>query len=399
VYVAANDGMMHCFDATDGTELWAYIPNDQLSRLKELMDPAYCHNYYLNMTPGAYDVPIGGQWKTILVGGEAQGGNGLFALDVTSPSPDTVRLLWDISPSQLKGGYYPPTMIRDRFLNQHVLVMGTGYDASSAQANLLAFDPATGSLLRTIALGSPSAGNKVSKAVAFDVDFDGYEDRLYVGDLSGKMWRVDLTTNPWSVTALFSGSQPIQAPPLVSTDELGRPMVFFGTGRFMTAADLSSTTQQSIYGLIDNNSGTTLTVSNLVNQTTGYTAVTSGSRGWYFNLGNSGERVTRSAALIAGTLFVPTFAPTTAACTGGGRSWLYTADFRDGSIPDTYAGIEQNSTTGRGQSMGDGILADPTVDLVNEQLILQSSNAVLLTEDISANLRKLMVRAWRQRWN
>ena len=49
--------------------------------------------------------------------------------------------------------------------------------------------------------------------------------------------------------------------------------------------------------------------------------------------------------------------------------------------------------------MGDGILADPTVDLVNEQLILQSSNAVLLTEDISAGLKKLMVRSWRQKWN
>ena len=49
--------------------------------------------------------------------------------------------------------------------------------------------------------------------------------------------------------------------------------------------------------------------------------------------------------------------------------------------------------------MGDGILADPTVDLVNEKLILQSSNAVLLTEDLSAGLRKLAVRSWKQKWN
>ncbi len=399
VYVAANDGMLHCFNVEDGSELWSYIPNDQLSKLKLLMDPAYCHEYFLNMTPGAYDVKFGNSWRTILVGGEAQGGNGLFALDVTSPDPDSVRLLWDVSPAQLKGAWSPPTMVMDRALNRQVLVIGTGYDPSVAQANLLVIDPTNGSILRTIALGSPSAANKISKAVAFDRDFDGYEDRLYVGDLTGKLWRVDLTTNPWSVSVLFSGTQPIQAPPVLSMDEFSRAMLFFGTGRFLTAADLTSITQQSVYAIIDDNSGNTVTMANLVNQSTSFNPLGGSAKGWYFNLGNTGERVTRSAAVIAGTLFVPTFAPTTAACAGGGRSWLYTADYRDGSIPDTYAGVEQNSVTGRGQSMGDGILADPTVDLVNEQLILQSSNAVLLTEDLSANLKKLTVRSWRERWN
>ena len=33
LYVAANDGMLHCFDISDGSELWAYIPKDQLPNL------------------------------------------------------------------------------------------------------------------------------------------------------------------------------------------------------------------------------------------------------------------------------------------------------------------------------------------------------------------------------
>lgn len=399
LYVAANDGMLHCFDVANGTELWAYVPKDQLTNLDVLMDPGYCHNYFLNMTPAAYDLKIGTAWKTILIGGEAQGGNGLFALDVTNPEPDSVRLLWDISPAALKGAWGGPTLVMDRQLNRHVLCIGTGYDASNAQTNLMVIDPVNGATLRTLALGSPVAGNKVTRGVAIDLDFNGYEDLLYVGDLVGNVWRVDLTVNNWSVSKLFSGSQPIQSQPVVTTDELGRAMLFFGTGRFMLAGDQSTSTQQAVYGIIDNNSGGTLTSADLVNQTTTFTALTSGSRGWYINLPNTGERITRTAALIAGVLHIPSFAPTATACAGGGQSWLYSVDYADGSAPDNANGAENNTVAGRSQSMGDGILADPTVDLVNEQLILQSSNAVLLTENISAGLKKLMVRSWRQRWN
>lgn len=399
VYTAANDGMLHCFDANDGSELWAYIPKDQLPNLSALMDPAYCHNYFLNMTPGAYDLYLNGRWRTVIVGGEAQGGNGLFALDVTTPAPDSIRLLWDISPTALKGAWAAPTVVRDRQLNRQVLCIGTGYDASSAQANLLVIDPENGSILRTFALGSPAAGNKITKTVVFDRDFDGYEDVLYAGDLSGRMYRVDLTRNPWAVSTLFNGTQPIQGSPVATTDELSRDMVFFGTGQYITASDPSSMVQQTVYGVIDDNSGATLTRANLINQTTTFTPLGTGARGWYMDLPAGGERVTRSAALIAGTLWVPSFAPTTAACAGGGQSWLYSFDYRDGSAPDRRNGQENDTANGRGKSMGDGIMADPTVDLVNEKLILQSSNAVLLTEDLSAELKKLAIRAWRQRWN
>jgi type IV pilus assembly protein PilY1 len=399
VYVAANDGMLHCFDVNDGTELWSYIPNDQLSKLSTLLDPAYCHNYFLNMTPGAYDIYLNGGWRTVVVGGEAQGGNGLFALDVTSPAADSVSLLWDVSHAALKGAWAPPTMVRDRQLGRSVMCIGTGYDANVAQANLLVLDPVNGSILRTFPLGAAVAGNKVTKAVAFDSDFDGYEDRLYMGDLSGKLYRVDLTTNPWTVTTLYSGSQPIQGPPALTVDELGRALLCFGTGRFVTAADPGSLTMQSIYGIIDDNTSTVVTRTNLVDQTSSITGLTSGQRGWYIDLANSGERIIRNAVIIAGTLYVPSFAPTASACSGGSQSWLYSLDFRDGSAPDHVNGAENNTISDRSQSMGDGILADPTVDMVNEQLILQSSNAVLLTEDLSENLRKLAVRSWRQRWN
>jgi len=48
VYVGANDGMLHCFDVITGEELWAYIPYNQVSRLKEMwpVDQASSLRYF-----------------------------------------------------------------------------------------------------------------------------------------------------------------------------------------------------------------------------------------------------------------------------------------------------------------------------------------------------------------
>jgi Tfp pilus tip-associated adhesin PilY1 len=183
-------------------------------------------------------------------------------------------------------------------------------------------------------------------------------------------------------------------------DALGRPMVFFGTGRYLTDADLTNTDAQTFYGIVDDGSGGTVTLSDLVNQTSSITAAMTGKRGWYVSLVQAtGERVTRRPALIAGTLYVPSFRPNAGACMGGGDSWLYSFDYKDGSAPSHANGAENNTTAGRVESKGSGILADPSVDIVNEQLVLQSSNASLLTKAFNAGLKKLVVRSWRQKWN
>jgi type IV pilus assembly protein PilY1 len=38
IFVGANDGMLHCIDDVTGNEVWAFIPLDQLGRLKKLND-------------------------------------------------------------------------------------------------------------------------------------------------------------------------------------------------------------------------------------------------------------------------------------------------------------------------------------------------------------------------
>jgi type IV pilus assembly protein PilY1 len=214
------------------------------------------------------------------------------------------------------------------------------------------------------------------------------------------VWRVNLESNPWSVTLLFDCGKPIQAAPVLTLDALGRVMVFFGTGRYLEDADLTTTNQQSFYAIVDDGSGATVSSSNLVDQTSSINAVTSGKRGWFINLVQaSGERITRRPALLEGTLYVPSFRPSAGSCLGGGESWLYSLDYKDGSAPSNANGTENNVTAGRVESKGAGILADPSVDLLNEDLILQSSNASLVTKPFNAGLKKLVVRSWRQKWN
>ena len=113
VYVGANDGMLHAFDADDGTEVFAYVPDKILADrpyanpLFQLTSPAYGHKYFVDGTPAVNDVfidPTGGSdrtWSTVLIGSLRAGGKGYFALDVTDPSAyDTegnaaARVLWE----------------------------------------------------------------------------------------------------------------------------------------------------------------------------------------------------------------------------------------------------------------------------------------------------------------
>src|SRR5262249_28178452 len=50
IFVGANDGMMHCFDARTGVELWAFIPFNLLPKLKALQSgqPVSLFNYFVD---------------------------------------------------------------------------------------------------------------------------------------------------------------------------------------------------------------------------------------------------------------------------------------------------------------------------------------------------------------
>ncbi len=123
VYVAANDGMLHAFDATqnaDGTrtstsgnELWAYVPRAVYPNLGALtLSKNFKPVSGVDATPVTRDVffpnsgGTDGSWHTILVGGLRLGGRGVYALDITNPltvneSTASSSVLWEFNADML----------------------------------------------------------------------------------------------------------------------------------------------------------------------------------------------------------------------------------------------------------------------------------------------------------
>jgi hypothetical protein len=281
VYVGANDGMLHAFDADDGNEAWAYVPSMLLGELDRLAGRPYSHHYTVDGLTAVQDVyasiPSGAKtWRTVLVGGLGAGGKGWYALDITDPvladatlsTGSNLKSLWEIDASDSVGGddlgysYGKPVIAKLNDGNWYV-VMGNGYGSVNAEAKLLIVNIATGVIFKSLSTGTGTTAspNGLSAAALIDTDGDGDVDAAYAGDLDGDLWKFDLSsTSPgsWGVAygkPLYDGltTQPITTRPDISSHPTVGNIVFFATGRLFTQElDHADTSIQAIYGIWDN---------------------------------------------------------------------------------------------------------------------------------------------------
>jgi type IV pilus assembly protein PilY1 len=394
IYIGSNDGMLHCFSASNGQEKWAYIPNEVLSKLKYLADPEYCHNFFVNLTPKVVDAYVNGQWRTILIGGEREGGDSYFALDITYPDYPTP--MWEVSIPELNHSWTKPAVARVERLNKFVVFMSSGPDETNGCAYLFALDLYDGSVIWSDLLSTISGTNMATAPVTIDIDFDDYDDLLYLADLGGNIWRVDLRGNSWETSLLFQTNQPISAEPILTMDLEGYVHLYFGTGEYMVPADVDDTSQQTFYSVIDDHSTSTLGRSNLVDQTYSINPIPATKKGWFVDLVMApGERIVKPDALVSGVVYFTSFQPTDEVCTAGGRSWLYAVDYLDASAPDNKDGSENDTTEDRVESLGDGFTSEPVIDIVNENVIVQSSDTKISVVQTKTAIRHLIVRSWR----
>ncbi|MDH5631850.1 MAG: PilC/PilY family type IV pilus protein [Gammaproteobacteria bacterium] len=309
IYVGANDGMLHAFDAETGEEKLAYVPSSIYHKLPELTDPAYSHQYYVDETPVAGDAFYNGAWHTVLLGSLRGGGKSVFALDITDPLPYTDSLgtrhsykanfaennaanivMWEFTDPDLGFTFGKPAI--GRLANgKWVAIFGNGYNSSiplpgdtsvcgtsyscSGKAHLFIVDIETGALLKKIntGAGSATAPNGLNAPSLVDDNNDSIVDLVYAGDLQGNLWKFDVssaTSSGWVVSKNVGGKpaplftatddngipQPITSAPEIAdqTSAAGGLMVFFGTGRYLGKSDIivSPTTQmQSFYGIWD----------------------------------------------------------------------------------------------------------------------------------------------------
>src|SRR5690606_40054991 len=62
VYVGANDGMLHAFNADTGKEMWAYVPSMVLPHMKLLADSDYANRHRFFVDGRSEERRVGREW-------------------------------------------------------------------------------------------------------------------------------------------------------------------------------------------------------------------------------------------------------------------------------------------------------------------------------------------------
>lgn len=295
VYVGANDGMLHAFDAQSGAEVFAFVPTAVLKKMHKYTGHKYqggAHLYSVDGTPVVRDVYINGEWRTVLIGTLRAGGKSLFALDITDPTQ--ITLLWEVTNEtvgyeNLGHTFAQPEIVR-LHSGQWAILLGNGYESDTNAASLMVIDIADGALLTELVVDDGSAGpNGLSSVRGADNNGDGIVDYAYAGDLKGNLWRFDLieTTADTSIPDPFlrtlqsgvtpasfqvsygghplftakdttaaadSQAQAITAPPALVRHPTRRGyIVVFGTGKYFETADAAPDTSRNmtVYGIWD----------------------------------------------------------------------------------------------------------------------------------------------------
>jgi type IV pilus assembly protein PilY1 len=399
VYVGANDGMLHAFNAATGAEAWAYIPTMVIPYLYKLADTAYAtnHRFYVDGQVTVGDAQDGGTWKTVLIGGLGGGGKGFYALDVTDPA--SPRALWEFSSADdgdMGFSYGNPILTKRNSDDRWVVIFTSGYNntGGDSKGRLYVLDAFTGTRLAEIitdnAVTDPNVSG-ISRINNFVLStlVDNNTQYVYGGDLGGALWRFDIDTNSsqrLGRTSATTGNQPITVRPELARirDTTGTyyRVVYFGTGRYLGFGDISSTAPstaiaQAVYAIKDTGSDLgvlTASGANLVRQTMN-TAVTPRTvptpvavdwqlrNGWYVTL-PVGERVNVDLRLQLGTLVALSNEPNDNYCSVGGRSWLYSFDYLSG------ASVSAANDGTVGQLAGNSIASGVTmIRLPNQKLI------------------------------
>jgi type IV pilus assembly protein PilY1 len=286
IYAGANDGVLHAIDDDNGSEVWGFIPPNQLERLTLLNNND--HDYFLDGSPTVFY----GTSQWILINGERRGGSNYTAIDITSPTAP--RWLYSIGREFLNPGSEPYERLGQSWAKaesatlatgvtvtttttpscsltidtttEDVFLMAGGYDNNQDQQTpasqdtvgraLFAIKAANGQLVSNFSFNGTTSGIGMTHSMvdmtALDHDGDGIVSRIYAGDLGGNMFAfkdddvhtyticgqpVDqiIANGIWTTTfKLFNASADgVQRKILYAPDAIGEDFgetIFFGTG-------------------------------------------------------------------------------------------------------------------------------------------------------------------------
>ena len=424
IFVGSNDGMLHAFDDSDGRELWAFVPPIFLKTIRHVR--AATHRYFVDGSPVIWsrenpsdgDVnidPTDPEDQVLLICGLRRGGEGYFALDVTDPDEPKIPAGWAAwgiweSGAWRSTGMIGPDMTTESVdemtatypysemgqtwskprigmvdvggVKKWVAFVGGGYDATNEDPippladekgrAVYCFDIQNGSRTwgYTHANDATMAHAIPSDVALLDANGDNTVDRIYVGDLGGRIWRFD-----WGASAKLvfesGGDRKIFYPPDV-VEEDAYPMLFFGSGD--RAHPNAKTVIDRIYAVKDRRE-TILDESDLADVTLDklqdedfadeHEAIRVNlalEDGWYIRLVNEetdaaeGEKSLSRAIVFGGVAFMTTFTPPDEVlegedpcAVGQGTAKVYALDYKTGEAAlnlelgnDTASGVVLN---------------------------------------------------------
>jgi len=431
----ANDGMLHAFRESDGSELWAFIPPDLLGNLKTLTVTNGEHDSYVDGTPVAADIKVGSTWKTILVFGLRRGGPFYYALDITDINNPTY--LWSFTDTKIAETWSEPAIgkVKIGTADKYVMFVGGGFDSAINNAHgkaLLAVDLSNGSLLWQYYNNGTADDRQYmnfslpEKATAVDLDNNGYVDHVYVGDVGGQLWKFDVSataTTSWTGKRLFVAVPTQTNPP--AAGEFYPAQAFFGAPSLAWAPGMSlwvfigtgdryhpnSAASNRFYGIKDDTTmgnSSFLSESNLADVTT---TNGTGANGWFVKLG-SNEKVLAAPNVFNSQVIFTSFTPTTAvSCTSGsGTARLYDVQMLTGyaavDFSTGYALTSTGASSARSTVIGQGIPSMPVIVVTppgtsggsaTSSVIVSTTNQQLPNNAIPPPGFLKQIRAWRER--
>jgi len=409
--------------------------------------------FYPTPTAATKD-PSGSEWRTVVLGGLRQGGRSYYALDITDPSAigypaymwefpreDAASAITDLMGESWSDPIITKVRVRvdgddndGQGFERWVAIFAGGYDPegdpnahssydveSLGGRTILMLDVTTGEILAvkqfdptgttattdpaTYLYDSAEAERSMHYAIAstpavYDLDFDGYADVVYVGDLGGNVWKWvikdigrastpssthDTSQPEWAFKKFFAA--PIYdsgtnkyfksfffAPS--GTFKSGNLWLAFGSGeranlqfegfdttdeennRFYAVKDLDPLEQGSTpLPVLDSE----LLLKNVTDDTG---CDVSGYIGFYL-MGQDGEKFVTQSDIFFYYVFVGSFIPETPAdpCDAGGSSYLYAFKVYcgEGLFADAAGDPEPKV------SLGDGLPTDPRITISPEE--------------------------------
>ncbi|MGH8504426.1 MAG: pilus assembly protein, partial [Stenotrophobium sp.] len=250
IFMGDNQGYLHAFNATDGTEQFAFIPPELLPNLNTYFTDSGTYltrpygmdgpiTAWINDANGNGQILSGGTPESgefaYIYAGMRRGGRNYYALDVTNRSKPLLKF-------EIKGGTGAYTelgqtwsraihaRIRVGGADKDVLIFSGGYDPSedggensavtpdSIGRGLFVADANTGALLWWAGHDAPADPVHPNISVPdmqysipasprpIDMDNDGRVDRIYLADTGGQVFRVVLGKDSNGIPSLSNAS-------------------------------------------------------------------------------------------------------------------------------------------------------------------------------------------------